>query len=84
MHCTTEALSVSVKLPRSGDAALTLTDAEPTGYGLGKHGWVSCRFPLAAGPAPLSLLEAWIDESYRAIAPKTLVKRLAAGGPAPG
>src|SRR5690242_10593663 len=37
-------LSMSMKLPNSGVAALTLPFAEPTGYGLGKSGWVTARF----------------------------------------
>jgi predicted DNA-binding protein (MmcQ/YjbR family) len=68
-------LSVTVKLPDSRDFALSFEWTEPTGYGLGRAGWVSARFPLRA-EVPLDLLEEWIDESYRAIAPKTLVKQL--------
>jgi predicted DNA-binding protein (MmcQ/YjbR family) len=68
-------LSVTVKLPDSRDFALSFDWTEPTGYGLGRAGWVSARFPMRA-EVPLDLLEEWIDESYRAIAPKTLVKRL--------
>ena len=37
-------LSVSVKLPVSGHAALTLPFAAPTAYGLGKSGWVTATF----------------------------------------
>ena len=48
---------------------------EPTGYGLGKSGWVSAKFPPAE-KLPLDLLKAWIDESYRAQAPKKLVASL--------
>ena len=70
-----EELSISVKLPQSRDMAADLPFAEPTGYGLGKSGWVTGRF-TKAGDVPLPLLEAWIDESYRAIAPKKLVKTL--------
>ena len=75
-------LSLSVKLPHSRDAALALPFASPTGYGLGKSGWVTARFPLAEVTAeiPLEILEDWIDESYRAIAPKKLAARLAAPG----
>jgi predicted DNA-binding protein (MmcQ/YjbR family) len=72
-------LGISVKLPESGDAALSLAFCEPTGYGLGKSGWVSARI----GPkdkVPLDVLHAWIEESYRAIAPKKLVKELDARG----
>ena len=68
-------LSMSVKLPQSRDMAADLPFTEPTGYGMGKHGWITARFDKAAG-VPLDLLEAWIDESYRAIAPKKLVKTL--------
>ena len=68
-------LGLSCKLPRSGVAALALPFAEPTGYGLGKSGWVSARF-AARDKVPVKLLGAWIDESYRAVAPKKLVAAL--------
>jgi len=75
-----EPLGISCKLPQSSSVALMLPFTEPTGYGLGKSGWVSARFP-AGKPAPVQLLKAWIDESYRAQAPKKLVASL---GPAAG
>jgi predicted DNA-binding protein (MmcQ/YjbR family) len=68
-------LSLSVKLPQSRDMAVDLLFAEPTGYGMGKHGWVSARF-TKVNEVPLELLKKWIDESFRAIAPKKLVKTL--------
>ena len=71
----TKELSLSVKLPSSRDMAVDLPFAEPTGYGLGKSGWVSARFAKVAD-VPIDMLKAWIDESYRAIAPKKLVKGL--------
>ena len=74
-------LGLSVKLPQSGMLALSLPFASPTGYGLGKAGWVSARFG-ARERIPLDLLRAWIDESYRAVAPKRLVAVLSAGGEA--
>lgn len=64
-------LSISVKLPISGAVALTLPFAEPTGYGLGKGGWVTASFGRREKP-PLDMLQEWIDESYRAVAPKKL------------
>jgi len=67
----TKELSLSVKLPSSRDVALDLPFAEPTGYGLGKSGWVTARFGKVTG-VPLDLLKAWIRESYGAIAPKKL------------
>ena len=63
-------LSLTVKLPVSRDFALVFDFAEPAGYGLGRSGWISCRF--GAGGADLDLLKRWIAESYRAVAPKKL------------
>ncbi len=71
-------LSLSVKLPQSGLVALSLPFASPTGYGLGKSGWVSASF-TRADDVPVEMLTRWIEESYRAVAPKTLVKQLDAG-----
>src|SRR5262245_45702806 len=67
--------SLSVKLPKSNKTALKLKNAEPTHYGLGKHGWVSLTFD-SGDQLPLEQLKKWIDESFRAVAPKTLLKRL--------
>lgn len=78
MHMGDEALSLSCKLPASHEMALMLPFAKPTGYGLGKSGWVSASFGPHDDP-PLDLLHAWIDESYRAIAPKKLAAGLGAG-----
>jgi hypothetical protein len=72
-----EPFSISCKLPRSGAAALLLPFTEPTAYGLGKSGWVTAKLPAGKKP-PLDLFQAWIDESYRAQAPKKLVALLAA------
>jgi predicted DNA-binding protein (MmcQ/YjbR family) len=67
--------SLSAKLPSSAGVALKLPFASPTEYGLGRSGWVTARFPRAQR-VPLDVLKLWIDESYRAIAPKRLVARL--------
>lgn len=74
--------SVSVKLPQSNLAALMLPCCQPTGYGLGKSGWVTARF-AAGEESPLPMLEEWLEESYRAVAPKRLVKQLEAGAATP-
>ena len=66
---------MSVKLPHSAPAILTLPYAKPAGYNLGKSGWVEMRFP-DDDPPPLDLLLDCVEESYRAIAPKTLVREL--------
>src|ERR1700730_6190683 len=67
--------SISVKLPQSRDLAHDLPFAEPTHYGLGKHGWVTAHLDPKKNP-PLELMEAWIDESYRAVAPKKMAAAL--------
>ena len=72
-----ERFSMSAKLPNSSHAALMMHFAEPTGYGLGKAGWVTATFGPNEKP-PLDLLKMWVDESYRAVAPKKLVATLAA------
>lgn len=68
-------MGLSVKLPQSSQDALDLPFAKPTGYGLGKSGWVTARFEAKDNP-PLEILEGWIEESYRAVAPKKLVAEL--------
>jgi predicted DNA-binding protein (MmcQ/YjbR family) len=68
------AFGLSCKLPQSSEAAVTMFSfAAPTGYGLGKSGWVSARFGKTED-VPVGLLEQWIEESYVAVAPKRTVK----------
>jgi predicted DNA-binding protein (MmcQ/YjbR family) len=69
-------LSFSMKLPASGTGALTLPFTEPTGYGLGKHGWVTATLPAGKKVPPLDLFAGWLEESYRSIAPRTLLRTL--------
>jgi predicted DNA-binding protein (MmcQ/YjbR family) len=71
----------SVKLPVSGPQALGLPTARPTAYGLGKSGWVSIDLSGAPGEPPLATLKRWVMESYRAQAPKRVVKALEAAQP---
>jgi predicted DNA-binding protein (MmcQ/YjbR family) len=68
-------LNLSMKLPVSGSTALTLPFASPMAYGLGKSGWVSARFG-ADDQVPVEMIQEWIDESFRAIAPKRILARL--------
>ena len=72
---------MGVKLPESGGALLAMPFARPMGYGLGKNGWVQMAFGEDGGEAPpLDLLLECVAESYRAVAPKSLVKQMDAGG----
>jgi predicted DNA-binding protein (MmcQ/YjbR family) len=74
MRAAGDSVSFSLKLPQSAADALELPNAEPTGYGLGKHGWVTIVTDLRS--ATVAQLEAWILESYRAVAPKRLLQLL--------
>jgi predicted DNA-binding protein (MmcQ/YjbR family) len=66
---------LSAKLPETHELALTQRHVTRTGYGLGKAGWVTAQLPKGR-KIPVDLFEDWIDESYRAVAPKALVKVL--------
>ena len=71
------AFGCSMKLEHTSEAALTTFPwCAPTGYGLGKAGWVTARFE-AGQEVPVAILMEWMEESYRAVAPKR-------GLPAPG
>lgn len=63
--------SLSLKLPFRADDALRTKGAAPTGYGLGKSGWVTFRFGPKARVSLPKLLD-YLDESWRAVAPKQL------------
>jgi len=75
-----KAFSMTVKLPVSSEMALTFPWVGPTGYGLGKSGWVTARL-TAGGDVDFETMKGWIDQSYRAVAPRALVKTLAAIAP---
>ena len=70
-----EPFSLSCKLRYTSEAALELPYATPTGYGLGKSGWVTFT-PAEAEMPSVDRMKEWIDESYRAQAPRRLVKEL--------
>ena len=74
---------VTVKLPESRDHALSYPDAFPTRYGLGKHGWVTI-FVDTVPEEEREVLVDFVEESYRAVATKTLVARLDAQTQADG
>ena len=67
---------MSVKLAESHAHALAIEGAAPTGYGLGKAGWVTV--PLRAPGVSIDVLRDWVEESYRIVAPKRLVAELEA------
>jgi predicted DNA-binding protein (MmcQ/YjbR family) len=65
--------SLTLKLVEAHAAAMSVPGAKPTPYGLGKAGWVTIPF---AGAPPAEILCDWLEESYRLIAPKKLVKQM--------
>jgi predicted DNA-binding protein (MmcQ/YjbR family) len=81
-----EAFSLTCKLPNSGVAALMFPFASAAAYGLGKSGWVNAKFDDGVTPPAdvLPVFREWIEESYRATAPKKLAAaRAAVRGTAP-
>jgi predicted DNA-binding protein (MmcQ/YjbR family) len=66
---------ITAKLPESAEHALSFPESKPTAYGLGKHGWVTL-FVDRIDADEREVLFDFVEESYRAVATKTLVKRL--------
>ena len=71
-----DATGLSVKLPKEEAEALVATDetATPTGYGLGRHGWVSVELGQDADDDRWQQVEEWVRTSYTLVAPKSLAK----------
>ena len=69
---------VGVKLPTSQSMALAQPGVEAMGYNLGRSGWI--WFRLKDVDLPEDVLRDWVLESYRAVAPKKLVRELDEGG----
>lgn len=70
---TPDVRTLTLKLPPEEAAAVVATEdyAEPTGYGLGRHGWIS----LTLGPRPdWEQLREWVRTSYTLVAPKRLAR----------
>jgi predicted DNA-binding protein (MmcQ/YjbR family) len=76
VFASNEVDSLSVKLTKEEAAAVVATDdhVEPTGYGLGRHGWIQVTVPKRAGRERWDLIEEWVRTSYTLIAPKRLAK----------
>lgn len=66
---------VMVRLKESAEAAAALGDGRIV---VGKTGWATLDFD-PADPPDLALMQGWIDESFRTLAPKTVVKRWLGG-----
>ena len=66
--------AMTLKLRESHEQALAIPGVAPTGYGLGRSGWVTV--PFRDTTPPLDVLKDWVEESYRLVAPKMLVADL--------
>jgi predicted DNA-binding protein (MmcQ/YjbR family) len=73
-----EFTSITVKLPKEEAAATVASDKSvtPTGYGLGKHGWVSVALPAKVSAARWRQVEEWIRTSFTLVAPKRLARQV--------
>jgi len=71
-----DATTIGVKLPPEEAQAVVASDAhaEPMGYGLGRHGWVSVAIPKRTGARRWREIEEWIRTSYTLVAPKKLAR----------
>ncbi|MFD8289868.1 MmcQ/YjbR family DNA-binding protein [Streptomyces lavendulae] len=75
-------LSVKLKDEALHGHAMTAPGAAPTGYGLGRAGWVSVPLGEKGAPSAEVLCE-WVEESYRTVALKRQVRELDARSPEP-
>jgi predicted DNA-binding protein (MmcQ/YjbR family) len=70
----------SVKLDKEEAAAVVASDdaVVPTGYGLGRHGWVSVTLPARVSAARWTEITEWVRTSYTLVAPKRLARAVMA------
>lgn len=73
-----DASTITLKLTTDEAAAVVATDptAKPTGYGLGRHGWVSLTLGATVSAARWGEIEEWIRTSYALVAPKRLARQI--------
>ena len=58
----------------AADSEFSDPGAEPTGYGLGRHGWVSVELAPDADEARWQQVTEWVRTSYTMVAPKKLAR----------
>jgi predicted DNA-binding protein (MmcQ/YjbR family) len=78
VFCDPEGTGISVKLPKEEAEAVVATDSAvtPTGYGLGRHGWVSIELGRRPSAARWREVEEWIRTSYTLVAPRKLAQQV--------
>ena len=70
---------VRLKLKDSLTEAKKLAKKDPDQYEVGGIGWVKVTYSRDKSP-PRGLMERWIDESFRLLAPKAVVTELPKSG----
>jgi len=76
VFASSDAATISVKLPKLEAAAVVANDpdASPTGYGLGRAGWVSVALGRRPSASRWREVEEWVRTSYTLIAPRRLAR----------
>jgi predicted DNA-binding protein (MmcQ/YjbR family) len=72
VFCDQTGTHLTIKLPRDEAEAVVATDprAEPAGYGLGRHGWISVTLDGRLQASSWREIEEWVRTSYTLVAPK--------------
>jgi predicted DNA-binding protein (MmcQ/YjbR family) len=78
VFCDDAATHLSLKLSKEEAAAVVATESwvSPTGYGLGRHGWVAFTLDDPVGDERWQQVEEWVVTSYSLVAPKSLSRLL--------
>jgi hypothetical protein len=71
----TGALRLMVKLSSGVESAKAVAEVNPDSWSVKGPGWITGNFTDDEAP-PVDVMTGWIDESYRLLAPKTLVAEL--------
>ena len=81
VFCDSEARQMTVKLPKDEAEAVVASDPDvaPSGYGLGRHGWVVLSLPARPSAARWAQVEEWVRTSYTLVAPKSLARLVQPG-----
>ena len=76
VFCDESAGHLTVKLSKEEAAAVVATDpqVEPSGYGLGRSGWISVALDDPATDDRWKLIEEWVRTSYTLVAPRRLAR----------
>lgn len=70
--------TITLKLARDEATAVVATDLDvvPTGYGLGRSGWVSITLTSRPSAERWREVEEWIRTSFTLVAPKKLARQV--------